>query len=97
MPLIHNDDGLIDWRPGTAGNAEITNIVANTPGQGKGKGLLALALSEIRASGYTYVYLFSELRNRRAHNFFEAHGFERIATILNFYRHDHGVLFGRRL
>jgi len=97
MPLINNDDGLIDWRPGTAGNAEITNIVANTPGQGQGARLMALALAEMREAGYTYVYLFSEWKNAHAHYFYRRQGFLQIATIADFYRHDDGVLFGRRL
>jgi len=86
--------GYVLFLPGET-RVVILEVAVEPPRQGEGVGskLLDETLSRLEHDGYAAVHLTARLSDRRVHEFYEHHGFERKQVLPDFFETDDGVVF----
>jgi ribosomal protein S18 acetylase RimI-like enzyme len=85
------------FRPLEPGVAEIKRMYARHGTQGVGSAVLRYLESEAQALGYQAIWLETRLVNRRAMDFYEARGYQRIANYGKYIGNPLAVCFEKQL
>lgn len=83
---------VVNWELRWNRAAELNNIAVGQRREGHGTRLLEQAIVEMRQNNVRYVYLFTELSNIGAQQFYKANGFDQVARLEYFYGHDRPAL-----
>lgn len=90
---IQLDNGFIEYRQGTGGNIEITQIRAYEKGKGTGKELIEKLID--KENPYHSIYAFVLGSRTGAISFYEKCGFKKIELGKSIYKNDDTILMWR--
>ena len=91
---IQLDNGFIEWREGTGGNIEITQIKTYEKRRGTGKELIWKLIE--KEDCYYSIYAFVLASRKRVRNFYKSCGFQEIELGRSVYKNDKTILVWKK-